>query len=167
MNARLIYKFFEAANMQRWNDHIRPVELTELDKQSHKMVIAYVLARFEETEKGVKIDWTKIIEGGIFEFLHRIFLTDLKPPVYHRMQKREGQRAERVRFPRARFGGSRHRPEFLERFKAYHLIRTRAWSAASSGRRIIWPPTGSSSWSTMPTPPCWGSRTPRRASRCR
>jgi len=36
-------KIFDAANMQRWNDKIRPVELRELDKQAHKMIIAYFL----------------------------------------------------------------------------------------------------------------------------
>ena len=35
------------ANMQRWNDKIRPVELRELDKQAHKMVIAYLIGKFE------------------------------------------------------------------------------------------------------------------------
>ncbi|OPX60960.1 MAG: 5'-nucleotidase [Methanomassiliicoccales archaeon PtaB.Bin134] len=120
MNARLIYKFFEAANMQRWNDHIRPVELTELDKQSHKMVIAYVLARFEETEKGTRIDWTRIIEGGIFEFLHRIFLTDLKPPVYHRMQKEKGSELNEYVFRELVSDVPDIDLDLLERFKAYH-----------------------------------------------
>jgi putative hydrolase of HD superfamily len=120
MNARLIYKFFEAANMQRWNDHIRPVELTELDKQSHKMVIAYVLARFEETEKGRTIDWTKIIEGGIFEFLHRIFLTDLKPPVYHQMQKEKGQELNEYVYHELLSEVPDIDQEFMARFKQYH-----------------------------------------------
>ncbi|MDR0198900.1 MAG: hypothetical protein LBI08_04070 [Methanomassiliicoccaceae archaeon] len=46
MNMDLIYNMFDAANMRRWNDHLRPTELTELDKQAHKMVIAWVLAKF-------------------------------------------------------------------------------------------------------------------------
>jgi putative hydrolase of HD superfamily len=99
------------------------VELTELDKQSHKMVIAYVLARFEETEKGRNIDWTKIIEGGIFEFLHRIFLTDLKPPVYHRMQKEKGQELNEYVFHELVSEVPDIDPEFLARFKAYHSER--------------------------------------------
>lgn len=123
MNARLIYKFFEAANMQRWNDHIRPVELTELDKQSHKMVIAYVLARFEETEKGRTIDWTKIIEGGIFEFLHRIFLTDLKPPVYHQMQKEKGEELNEYVYRELLSEVPDIDPELMARFKHYHSAK--------------------------------------------
>ena len=46
--AKLVERFTKAASMQRWNDHIRPVELTELDKQAHKMVIAYVLAKLKK-----------------------------------------------------------------------------------------------------------------------
>ena len=47
----LLLKIFDAAYMQRWNDKIRPVDLIELDKQAHKMVIAYFLGKFEEGKK--------------------------------------------------------------------------------------------------------------------
>ena len=51
----LLLKIFDAANMQRWNDKIRPVELRELDKQAHKMVIAYLIGKCEEDTEG--FDW--------------------------------------------------------------------------------------------------------------
>lgn len=82
---------FGAAHIQRWNDHARAHNFTELDKQSHKMLIAYVLARYEEDE-GNKVDWLKIIEGGIFEFLHRIVLTDIKPPVFYLLQHKHKEK---------------------------------------------------------------------------
>ena len=78
----LIERIFSAANILRWNDHIRPFDFYELDKQAHKMIIAYMLAKFDE-QYGKKIDWIKLIEGGIFEFFQRVVLTDLKPEVYH------------------------------------------------------------------------------------
>lgn len=87
MRKGLIERFYEAASIQRWNDHVRPFELTELDKQAHKMVISFVLAKFEETERGKQIDWIRLIEGGMFEFLQRVLLTDLKPPVFHRLMQ--------------------------------------------------------------------------------
>lgn len=87
----LIKRFYDAASMQRWNDHIRLVELNELDKQAHKMVIAYVIAKFEEERLGKGgVNWIKLIEGGIFEFLHRLVLTDIKPPVFHKMMAEKG-----------------------------------------------------------------------------
>jgi putative hydrolase of HD superfamily len=87
----IIERFYEAASIQRWNDHARPLELTELGKQAHKMVIAYVLARSEESERQVRINWRYLIEGGLFEFLHRVILTDIKPPVFHQMMRQKGK----------------------------------------------------------------------------
>ena len=89
MIEKLIEKFYSAASMQRWNDHIRPVEFIELDKQAHKMVIAYVLAKMEDDRRKDigqdPIKWLDLIEGFIFEFLQRIVLTDIKPPVFHKI----------------------------------------------------------------------------------
>lgn len=84
----LISLIYEAASIQRWNDHIRPwVGFTELDKQAHKMFYAYVLSR---CEKESACDQLLLIEGGIFEFLHRVILTDIKPPIYHSLMKEKG-----------------------------------------------------------------------------
>lgn len=82
---------YEAAHIQRWNEHIRPSGFTELDKQAHKMMIAYVLARHEEDDHGAKVDWRLLIEGGIFEFLQRNVLTDIKPSVFHEMMRVYGK----------------------------------------------------------------------------
>lgn len=81
----LILKLFDAASIQRWNDKIRPMDFTELDKQAHKMVIAYFLGKFEENNSG--FDWLSIIEGGIFELLQRIVVTDIKPPIFYRIKE--------------------------------------------------------------------------------
>lgn len=85
----LIALIYEAVSIQRWNDHIRPsYGFTELDKQAHKMFYAYVLAKCEGEGK---YDANLLIEGGIFEFLHREILTDIKPPIYHRLMKEKGE----------------------------------------------------------------------------
>lgn len=80
----LLLKIFSAAYMQRWNDKVRPVELIELDKQAHKMLIAYFLGKFEEDTDG--FDWLEVIEGGLFELLQRLVITDLKPPIFYRIK---------------------------------------------------------------------------------
>lgn len=85
----LILKLFDAAYMQRWNDKVRPVELVELDKQAHKMIIAFFLGKFEESARG--FDWIRIIEGGIFELLQRIVITDLKPPIFYKIKEHKAQ----------------------------------------------------------------------------
>jgi len=92
----LIDRLFEAASIQRWNDHVRPVEFTELDKQAHKSIIAYVLGKLEEYERQVTIDWRKLIEGAMFEFLQRVIMTDIKPPVFHKMMSEKGDQINDV-----------------------------------------------------------------------
>lgn len=91
LNKDLIEFIFEAAHIQRWNDHIRPQGFTELDKQAHKMMILYILAKYEEMDHNAKLDWQVLIEGGIFEFLHRIVLTDIKPPIFHALMRRKSK----------------------------------------------------------------------------
>lgn len=85
MRKAFILTIQDAASMQRWNDKIRPVELRELDKQAHKMIIAYFLGKFEEGNPG--FNWLELIEGGLFEFLQRLVITDLKPQVFDRIKQ--------------------------------------------------------------------------------
>ena len=117
----LIELIFSAASMERWNDHPRPAVFTELGKQAHKMIMAWVIARFESEERGSALDWTALIEGGIFELLHRVVLTDIKPPVFHRLMQDEEQRrklnewvAEALSFDLESLS-----PDFASRFREY------------------------------------------------
>ncbi len=88
ISKQLLELLFRPASMQRWNDHIRPhIGFSELDKQAHKFMFAYVLAKTEETDHGVSIYWQRLIEGGIFEFLQRAVLTDLKPYVFNKLME--------------------------------------------------------------------------------
>ena len=80
----LFLRIFNSAYMERWNDKLRPLPFYEIDKQAHKMMIAYFLGTFSENEPG--FDWRKIIEGGIFEQLQRTVITDIKPPVYRKIK---------------------------------------------------------------------------------
>jgi putative hydrolases of HD superfamily len=91
--SELLVRLFDAAYMQRWNDQIRPVELTELDKQAHKMVISYVLGKYEEAAG--EFSWTDAIEAGLFEYLQRLVLTDLKPQVFYKI-KEDAKRYEQL-----------------------------------------------------------------------
>lgn len=81
----LLLKLFDAAHMQRWNDRLRPVALFELDKQAHKTIAAVHFARFEAEKRPVDLD--RLIEGALFEMLQRVVLTDIKPPVFHRIKE--------------------------------------------------------------------------------
>ncbi len=81
-------ELFQAAEMRRWNDKLCPIPLTELDKQGHKMTIAYVLGKFIEEHAAFR--WTEVIEGGLFEYFERLMLTDIKPQIFERIKANEG-----------------------------------------------------------------------------
>lgn len=123
MTKSFILEIFSAAAMQRWNDKIRPVELKELDKQAHKMTIAYFLGKFEESKEG--FSWLEIIEGGLFEFLERLVITDLKPQVFNRIKEDRKKYQELTRWVYKKLEpvifplGN----DFLERFKHYFSSR--------------------------------------------
>lgn len=82
INPKLIEHIFKAANISRWNDYPKMVDLVELDKQAHKFIIAYFIAKLEHD-----VDMRYIIEGGVFEFLSRVVVTDIRPDVFHHIQK--------------------------------------------------------------------------------
>jgi len=81
LNPKLLELIFSASSIQRWNDYPRMVELVELDKQAHKFIIAYLLAKIEFSQ-GKNIDFSALIEAGVFEFLRRIVVTDIRPDVF-------------------------------------------------------------------------------------
>ncbi|HRW11824.1 MAG TPA: HD domain-containing protein [Syntrophomonas sp.] len=111
---------FRPASMQRWNDHIRPhTGFSELDKQSHKMVFAYVLAKTEENDRGIAVDWQRLIEGGIFEFLQRSILTDLKPDVFHRLMEQKSRELNSWVIEQIHDSVASIKGEFLSKLQTY------------------------------------------------
>ncbi|CAD7288175.1 HD domain-containing protein [Campylobacter suis] len=82
ISASLIEHIFKAASISRWNDYPKMTNLVELDKQAHKFIIAYFIANLEKD-----VNMSYIIEAGIFEFLSRVVVTDIRPDVFHFIQK--------------------------------------------------------------------------------
>ncbi len=84
INPKIIDYIFSSASIQRWNDYPRMVELVELDKQAHKFIIAFFIAKLEKD-----VNYTHLIEAGIYEFLRRVVVTDIRPDVFRNaLQKR-------------------------------------------------------------------------------
>ncbi|WP_319541968.1 HD domain-containing protein [uncultured Pseudodesulfovibrio sp.] len=86
----LLELIFSGAFMKRWNDKLRPMELVEVDKQGHKMIVAWLL--FVLNSKGMDVARKRalgesIIEGGIYDYLYRLVITDIKPPVFYRIKE--------------------------------------------------------------------------------
>lgn len=88
----LLQFVFSGSYMKRWNDKLRPVELIEVDKQGHKMIVAWLLlqlngAHLPEEERLALGE--AVVEGGIFDYFYRLVITDIKPPVFYRIRENE------------------------------------------------------------------------------
>jgi putative hydrolases of HD superfamily len=90
MNKKLALRIFEGFSIQRWNDLIRPFELVEMDKAGEKMVIAYLIGKYEEN-KGVLVDWEWMAYASLFDLLKKIALCDIKAPVQQLLKKEFAQ----------------------------------------------------------------------------
>lgn len=117
LNSKLLEQIFVAANIRRWNDQATPVEFTELDKQAHKIVIAYLLAHYEILENKHTIDFERLILQFCYEFFERIILTDIKPPVFHKLVKNHNKAL--VDFVCAQLEAHLSGFGFLEAMRAY------------------------------------------------
>ncbi|MCM1321658.1 MAG: HD domain-containing protein [Bacteroides sp.] len=87
LQKKLALKIFEAFSIERWNDLIRPFAVIEMDKAAEKMVIAYIVGKYEEHE-GRVLDWDWMIHASLFDLLKKIALCDIKSPV-QRMIRQE------------------------------------------------------------------------------
>ncbi|WP_285905276.1 HD domain-containing protein [Pseudodesulfovibrio pelocollis] len=86
----LLELVFSGAFMKRWNDKLRPMELVEVDKQAHKMIVAWLLFLLNSGSMDVarkRALGESIVEGGIFDYLYRLVITDIKPPVFYRIKE--------------------------------------------------------------------------------
>ena len=114
---RLIELLFSAASIQRWNDYPRMVDLVELDKQAHKFIIAYFLAKIENDPS---IRLSALIEAGIFEFLRRVVVTDMRPDVFRKiLQKKKKELHEWVISQLHEELSMIEEGEFLRRFETF------------------------------------------------
>ncbi len=73
-------KLFEGFSIQRWTDLVRPFDLVEMDKAAEKMVLGYIIGKYEE-HKGNYVDWIWMIYASLFDLLSKISLCDIKAPV--------------------------------------------------------------------------------------
>jgi putative hydrolase of HD superfamily len=80
LTPELALKIFEGFSIERWNDLVRPFDLIEMDKAAEKMILVYIIGKFEE-HNGNSVDWGWIINASFFDLLKKIALSDIKSPV--------------------------------------------------------------------------------------
>jgi len=126
MNPQLIKLLFTTASIERWNDLPRPFRFVELDKQAHKMIIAYILAHYEK-----KVDFIELIKLGIAGILYRAVLTDLKSPVYNYLRKRKAKELDEFVVNKLRGIIDSEMLEYIKKYNNIDTIERRILSAAS------------------------------------
>ena len=123
----LLQFLFAGSFMKRWNDKHRSMDLVEVDKQAHKMMVAWVLyelnsghlSQAEKLALGLEI-----VEGGLFEYLYRLVITDIKPPVFYKIKANPAHYAQLTAWvfdqleSRVREIGD----DFWQRLKAYLAV---------------------------------------------
>ena len=114
INPVLIEHIFKAASISRWNDYPKMVDLNELDKQAHKFIIAYFLAKLEND-----VNMKTIVEYGVFEFLSRVVVTDIRPDVFHHIQKSKASELSAWIKVQLESIIDDEKSEFKERFEQY------------------------------------------------
>lgn len=117
VNYLTLNEIFRGFHIQRWNDRIRPMDLIEIDKHSHKMLIAFILAKYEENN--YQINWSKLILYGIFEMLRRIAISDIKSPIYAEITKRPEVFNKLNEFVSNKYSSIFEEPELLDEFRSF------------------------------------------------
>ncbi|WP_462431061.1 HD domain-containing protein [Bilophila wadsworthia] len=126
----LLQLMFSGSYMRRWNDKLRPVELYEIDKQAHKMIVAWMLTLLNSggysASDQLKLQ-QEVIERGLFDYLYRLVTTDINPPVFYRICENEKDYKELTEWVLKELRPVLGAPDegFWERLSAYHRNRER------------------------------------------
>lgn len=122
----LLQFIFSGSCLWRWNDKLRPVELAEIEKQAHKMLVACALWHMasrhmplpEKTSLGIKI-----IEGALFDYFYRMIITDIKPPVFYKIRKNRSHYEKLTAYAVGKLEPVLSATgEFWEKMRCWHLM---------------------------------------------
>lgn len=119
LDKKFILKIFEGFSIQRWNDLVRPFDLVEMDKAAEKMVAAYIIGKYEESE-GHVIDWEWMIYASLFDLLKKIALCDIKSPVQQMIRAKYPEEYKKLNdWVFSRYENIISDKELLELFSSY------------------------------------------------
>ncbi len=124
----LLQSLFSGFNMRRWNDKLRTTELYEIDKQAHKMIIAFLLCNVVKTESEEQKTALlhDVIEGALFDYFYRLVTTDLKPPLFYKIKENSSHYSKLTNYVEKALEPilKSFNPEFFQRFSDYHNNKT-------------------------------------------
>jgi putative hydrolase of HD superfamily len=91
-NKNLANELFRAFYIDRWNERVRPMSFTEMDKHSHKLILCYCIGKYEENNNSINsglqsaVNWNYIFKDAVFELLRRIATSDIKSPIFQKIK---------------------------------------------------------------------------------
>ncbi|MBP5175417.1 MAG: HD domain-containing protein [Treponema sp.] len=116
-------KIFEGFSIDRWNDLVRPFDLVEMDKAAEKMVVSYIIGKYEEN-RGVEIDWEWMIYASVFDLLRKIALCDIKSPVQRLIHAKYPDEYRRLNeWVLEQYRGMIENDDILKRFQEYISVK--------------------------------------------
>ncbi|MBQ9238226.1 MAG: HD domain-containing protein [Treponema sp.] len=119
ISKKFAFKIFEAFSIQRWNDLIRPFDIVEMDKAAEKIIIAYIIGKFEEAAEQA-IDWEWIAYASLFDLLRKIALCDIKAPIQRLLKTNYAQEYQRLNdWVLAQYRPLIHDDDLFARFEQY------------------------------------------------
>lgn len=118
LNYKLLLHLFDAAYIRRWNDQVRTADFREIDKQAHKFIIAFLIGKHNKSKD---FDWQSLIEAGIYEFFHRLALTDLKPQLFHRITEDPATYKKLITYSKNKLAESFNDKKFLQAYENYFI----------------------------------------------
>lgn len=117
ISPELVLHIFKAASISRWNDFPRICNLVELDKQAHKAIIAYFLAKSEKD-----IDMRFLLDAIVVEFISRVIVTDIRPDVLNEIKKTKQKELDE--WIQKQFSVINKNEDFLKIFNDYYNDKT-------------------------------------------
>lgn len=117
ISPELVLHIFKAASISRWNDFPRICNLVELDKQAHKAIIAYFLAKSEKD-----IDMRFLLDAIVVEFISRVIVTDIRPDVLNEIKKTKQKELDE--WIQKQFSLINKNDDFLKIFNNYYNDKT-------------------------------------------
>lgn len=80
-------KLFDGFTILRWTDFIRPTEFVQIEKSASQAILSYIIGHEYEERKGIKLDWTFIVESNIYGLLCKIATSDIKSTIGNKIKK--------------------------------------------------------------------------------
>lgn len=118
LNRGITEALFEGFYIQRWNDRIRPVHLTEADKNASKMMIVLWIGKQLE-DRCEQINWTELVEKGVLDALLRYAVSDISSVVHAKLRQNHAVYVDSMTKIIDKRYGEMLPPDFLERLRAY------------------------------------------------